>query len=108
MNKNLLSTLIAGVTLAMTAPAFADSFRHDRGHDRHSYSRDYDRHGYRDHYAYRGYSYRPVVVYERPYVVQRPVYVEQPVYYGQSQSNLGIGAMIGAAIGGIYDSRQQY
>lgn len=123
MTKKLLGTLIAGVMLGATAPVFADSFHHDRGYDRHSYSRDYDRHsysrgydrhsyfrgydhhGYRDDYAYRGYSHRPVVVYERPYVVQRPVYVEQPVY--QSQQNLGIGAILGAAIGGIYDSRQQ-
>jgi hypothetical protein len=105
MNKKLLCTLIAGVTLGVTAPVFADSFHHDRGYDHNRYSHDYDRHGYRDRYEYRGYAHRPFIV-ERPYVVQRPVYVEQPVYYGQSQPNLGIGAMIGAAIGSIYDSRQ--
>lgn len=121
MNKKLLCTLLAGVTLGVSAPVFADSFRdrgyghhrdsfHDRGygHDRHSsHFRDYDRHDFRGHdrYAYRGYAHRPVVI-ERSYVVQRPVYVEQPVYYSQPQQNLGIGAMIGSAIGTIFDNRQ--
>lgn len=92
---------------------FRDHNRHGyRGHDRYAYRdhdryayRDYDRHAYRGHdrYAYRGYAPRPVVVYERPYVVQRPVYVEQPVY--QSQQSQGIGAIFGAAIGSIYDSQ---
>ncbi len=118
MNKKLICTLIAGLTLGVSAPVFAEPHRgYDRGHDRHSsHFRGYDRHDFRGHgrhdfrghdrYGYRGYSPRPVVVYERPYVVQRPVYVEQPVY--QSQQSQGIGAIIGAAIGGIYDSHQQY
>ena len=104
--KKLISTLIAGTALVAAAPVFADSY-HDRGyeHNRHSvYSRDYDRHAYRGHDG-RYYDRRPVIV-ERPYVVQRPYIVEQPVYYGQSAPNLGIGAIIGAAIGSIYDSRQ--
>ena len=42
---------------------------------------------------------------ERPYIVQRPYIVEQPVYYGAPAPNSGIGAMIGAAIGGIIDNR---
>ena len=104
MNKKLICTLIAGATLVAAAPVFADSF-HDRGydHDRHNvYYRDYGRHGYRE------YEHRPVVVVERPYVVQRPYVVAQPVYYAQPApvANFGLGAMIGAAIGGYIDSRQ--
>jgi hypothetical protein len=39
--------------------------------------------------------------------VSRPVIVERPVYYNQPvQNNLGFGAIIGAAIGTIYDNRQ--
>ena len=116
--KKLICSLIAGTALVAAAPVFADSY-HDRGyeHNRHSvYARDYDRHAYRgyDRHAYRGYDRhyydRRHFVVERPYVVQRPYIVEQPVYYSQPYSqpaqNYGIGAMIGAAIGGIYDSRQ--
>ena len=103
--KKLLCTLIAGATLGAAAPVFADSFR-DRGydHDRRSeHSRDYDRHGYREHdrYAYRGYD-RHVVVVERPYIVQQPVYYSQPA----PAANYGIGAMLGAAIGGYIDNQQ--
>ena len=49
-----------------------------------------------------------VVVVERPYAVQRPYIVERPVYYSEPAPayNQGIGAMIGAAIGSIYDSQQ--
>ena len=107
--KKLIFALLAGATLGIAAPVFAESF-HDRGydHDRHhEHFRDYDHHGFREHdrYAYRGYEHRAVIV-ERPYYVQRPVYVEQPVYYSQSGSGLGVGALIGQALGSFYDSRQ--
>ena len=125
--KKLIFTLLAGATLGVAAPVFADSFR-DRGygHDRHSAQfRGYDRHGFREHdrygyrghdrygyrghdrYGYRGHDRRHVVV-ERPYFVQRPYIIEQPVYYSQPAptANYGMGAMIGAAIGGIIDYRQ--
>ena len=105
--KKLLGAVIAGATLIAAAPVFADSF-HDRGYDynRHSnYYRDYGHHGYRDHDGYYN-DRRHVVVVERPYVVQRPYIIEQPVYYSQPAPSSGIGAMIGAAIGGIYDSRR--
>ncbi len=117
--KKLICTLLAGATLGVAAPVFADSSR-DRGygHDRHSAQfRGYDRHGFREHdrygyrghdrYGYRGHDRRHVVV-ERPYFVQRPYIIEQPVYYSQPAptANYGIGAMIGAAIGGIIDYRQ--
>jgi len=48
------------------------------------------------------------VVVQRPYIVQRSYIVEQPVYYSQPapMANIGMGAMIGAAIGGIIDSQQ--
>ncbi len=117
--KKLISSLIVGATLVAAAPVFADSFHdrgydynrhggHDRGYDynRHGgHDRDYDRHGYRGYDRHVD-DRRHFVVVERPYVVQRPYIVEQPVYYGQPAPSYGIGAMIGAAIGGIYDSRQ--
>ena len=104
--KKLICTLIAGATLGAAAPVFADSFR-DRGydHDRHSAQfRDYDRHGYRDHdrYGYRDYDRHHVVVVQRPYIVEQPVYYSQPA----PMANMGVGAMIGAAIGTIIDNRQ--
>jgi hypothetical protein len=106
MNKKLICTLIAGTAFVAAAPVFADSY-HDRGygHDRHSAQfRDYDRHGYRDHdrYAYREFDRRHVVVVERPYVVAQPVYYAQPA----PMPSYGVGAMIGAAIGGYIDNRQ--
>jgi hypothetical protein len=102
--KKLISTLLAGATLGLAAPVFADSWHHDR--DRYyKHSRDFDRHGYRDHHGYRGYARRPVIV-ERPYYVTRPVVVEQPVYYSQPAPSMGLGATIGAAIGAIYDNQR--
>jgi hypothetical protein len=38
---------------------------------------------------------------ERPYVIQQPVYYSQP-----PMANYGMGAMIGAAIGGYIDNQQ--
>jgi hypothetical protein len=40
-------------------------------------------------------------------VVQRPYIVAQPVYYAEPApaANLGVGAILGAAIGGYIDSR---
>jgi hypothetical protein len=103
--RKLICTLLAGATLGVAAPVFADSYR-DRGyeHNRHSAQfRDYDRRGYREHerYVYRDYGRRPVVVVERPYVIQQPVYYSQP-----PMANYGMGAMIGAAIGGYIDNQQ--
>ena len=112
--KRLICILTAGAALGAAAPVFADSF-HNRGYDRNRHSaqfRDFDRHGFRGHDRrwYRDRGRRPVVVMQRPYIVQRPYIIEQPVYYSQPAPlpNVGMGAMIGAAIGGIYDSRQQY
>ena len=99
--KKLIFTLLAGATLGLASPVFADSYRHDRGYD---HGHHFDRHAYRGHYAYRGYAPRPVIV-ERPYYVQRPVIVEQP-YYAQPAANLGLGAIIGAAIGTIIDNQR--
>jgi len=112
--KKLICILTAGAALGAAAPVFADSF-HNRGHDRYrfsSQSRDFDRHGFNRHDRgwYRGHDRRHLVVVRRPIVVERPYIVERPVYYSQPEpmANIGMGAMIGAAIGGIYDSRQQY
>jgi hypothetical protein len=106
--KKLICILTAGAALGAAAPVFADSF-HNRGfdHNRHSAQyRDFDRHGYRefDRRVYRSHDRRPVVVVQRPYIIEQPVYYSQPA----PVANAGVGAMIGAAIGGIYDSRQQY
>ena len=109
LSKKLISTLVAGVTLGLAAPVFAEPGHYDRGYD-HRDHRDryshYDRRDFRayQHRDFRGYDHRRVVV-ERPYIVQRPYIVEQPVYYGAPAPNYGIGAMIGAAIGGIIDNR---
>lgn len=110
--KKLICILIAGATLGAAAPVLADSF-HGRGYDRDRHSdhfRDYDRHGYRDHdrRIYRDYERHSVVMVERPYVVERSYVVERPVYYSDPapMANLGLGAMIGAAIGGYIDNRQ--
>ena len=112
--KKLICILTAGAALGAAAPVFADSF-HNRGYDRSRHSaqfRDFDRHGFRDHDRRwnRDHGRRPVVVMQRPYIVQRLYIIEQPVYYSQPapMANIGMGAMIGAAIGGIIDSRQQY
>ena len=106
--KKLICILTAGAALGAAAPVFADSF-HNRGfdHNRHSAQyRDFDRHGYRefDRRVYRSHDRRPVVVVQRPYIIEQPVYYSQPA----PVANVGVGAMIGAAIGGIYDSQQQY
>ena len=97
--KKLMYTLLAGATLGIASPVFADSYYHDR-YDRHyEHGRDFDRY----HHEYRHYAPRPVVI-ERPYYVGRPVVVQQPVYYGnQSAPAMGPGAVIGAAIGTIID-----
>ena len=113
--KKLISILLAGATLGVAAPAFADSWRgNDRGHDRYSRfdHRDHrdgrDFRDHRDHRDYRPYfrevDRRRVVVVQQPYVVERQV----PVYYNEPapQPSVGLGAMSGAVIGGIYDSRQ--
>ncbi|OGA01501.1 MAG: hypothetical protein A3H35_08630 [Betaproteobacteria bacterium RIFCSPLOWO2_02_FULL_62_17] len=98
--RKLICILVASTTLGAVAPVFADS-RHERYRDR-----DYDRHGYYDRNHYRPHirdiERRRVVVVERPYVVERQV----PVYYPEPAPSIGLGAMIGAIIGGIYDSRQ--
>ncbi len=112
--KKLICILTAGAALGAAAPVFADSF-HNRGFDRGRHGaqfRDFDRHGHRnfDRRWYRGHDRRHLVVVQRPVVVERPYIIEQPVYYSQPApvANIGLGAMIGAAIGGIYDSQQQY
>ena len=112
--KKLICILTAGAALGAAAPVFADSY-HNRGHDyyRHGvHNRDFDRHGFRDHDRRwnRDYGRRHLVVVQRPVVVERPYIIEQPVYYSQPApvANVGVGAIIGAAIGSIYDSRQQY
>ena len=106
--KKLICILTAGAALGAAAPVFADAF-HNRGHDYYRHGakfRDFDRYGYRAHdrYAYRHYARRPVVVVQRPYIIEQPVYYSQPA----PAANIGMGALIGAAIGGIYDSQQQY
>jgi len=118
--KKLICILTASAALGAAAPVFADSF-HNRGHDRIRHSaqfrdfdrhgrRDFDRHGRRDfdRHGFRHFDRRHVVVVERPVVVQRPYIVEQPVYYSQPapMANVGMGAVIGAAIGTIIDNRQ--
>ena len=109
LTKKLICILTAGVTLGAAAPVFADSYR-DRGYDhgRHgAQHRDYDRHGYRGHDRrwHRDHD-RRVVVVERPRVVERTYVVERPVYYPERAPESGLGAIIGAAIGSIYDNRQ--
>lgn len=118
--KKLICILTAGAALGAAAPVFADSF-HNRGRDynRHGAQfRDYDRHGRRDfdrhsrrdfdRHSYRQFDRRHPVVVQRPVIVQRPYIVEQPMYYSQPapMANIGIGAVIGAAIGTIIDNRQ--
>jgi len=101
--KTLICILTAGAALAAAAPVFADSergFGHERDRDRYSH---YDRH---DHHAYnreyiREYNRRQVVVVQRPYIVAQPVYYAEPA----PAANLGVGAILGAAIGGYIDSR---
>lgn len=101
--KKMIFTLLAGTTLVIASPVFAD---YDHDHGRHyEHSRDFDHHSYREHYEYRGYAHRPVVI-ERPYYARRPVIIEQPVYYSQPAPAMGVGAMIGAAIGTIIDNNQ--
>lgn len=101
-SKKLICTLLTGAALCAAAPAFADSWR-DRGRDHDRYSR-YDRHDRYDHRHYvRTYEPRRVVVVERPVVVERRV----QVYEQAPAPAMGLGAILGAAIGGIYDSRQQ-
>lgn len=89
--------------LGATAPVFADSWH---GGER-NYRDDYSRSDHRDHRVtyIRGVEQRPVVVVQRSYAVERLV----PVYYPgpAPQPSIGLGAMIGAAIGTIfYDNRQ--
>ena len=100
-SKKLICTLAAGAALFAAAPAFADGW-HGRARDHDLYSR-YDRHVRFDHRHYaREFEPRRVVVVERPVVIERQVQVYEPA----QAANIGVGAMIGAVIGGIYDSRQ--
>lgn len=107
--KKLICVLTAGATLAVAAPAFADSWR-DRDHD---FYRDHERYSHHDRHAWRAherdFDRRHVVVVQRPIFVERPVVVERPVYYDPAPvtNNIGPAAIIGAAIGGFIDSRQQ-
>ena len=101
--KKLICMLTAGTTLAVAAPAFADSWRdrdHDsyRDHERYSH---YDRHAWRAHE--RDFDRRHVVMVQRPIVVERPVYYAEPapMAYG-----IGPAAIIGAVIGGYIDSQR--
>ena len=112
ITKKLICILTAGAALGASAPVFADAF-HNRGYDHNRHSaqyRGYDRHGHRDfdRHGYRSHDRRHVVVVQRPLIVQRPYIIEQPVYYSQPapMANIGMGAIIGAAIGGIIDSQQ--
>ena len=106
LTKKLICTLAAGATLGVAAPVFAEPW-HDRGYEHRNHFSHYDRRDFRDHdrHAYRSYDHRHVVV-ERPYYVQRPYVVEQPVYYSAPAPNYGLGAMIGAAVGGYIDSQR--
>ena len=103
--KKLMCTLVAGITLGIAAPVFADSghdYYREADHGRYGNYQRYDRH---DHRGYgRDFDRRHVVVVERPYVVERQVMVAYPE--PAPAPNIGLGAMIGAAIGGIIDSRQ--
>lgn len=107
--KKLMCILVAGTTLGAAVPVFADS-SHGRFRDRDRYS-GYERYEHRAYvreferrraYA-REFEPRRVVVVERPYLVER----QAPVYYPEPASapNMSVGALIGAAIGGIIDNR---
>jgi hypothetical protein len=104
--KKLICILVAGTALGTAVPVFANP---GNGHyrDRHGYQdRDRDRRGYygRDHHRHsmREVERRRVVVIERPYVVERHV----PVYYPAPAPGPGLGEIIGAAVGAIYDRQQ--
>lgn len=109
ITKTLICILTASAALGAAAPVFADS-EHSRGHDgdrgRYSY---YDRHDHRSfNLAYDRNYYRPrVFVPRRPYVVEQPAYYPAPayypgpVYYSAPASDVAVGAIIGAAIGGL-------
>ena len=97
--KKVLYTVLAGATLGLASPVFADSYYHDRDYRHYEHARDFDRY----HHEYRHYAPRAVII-ERPYYVQRPVIVQQPVYYNsQPAPAMGTGAVIGSALGTIYD-----
>ena len=101
--KSLVCILTAGAVLGAAAPAFADSelrYLHERNRVRYD---EYDRPGHRHHAV----EYRREHARDRVIVVQRPYIVAQPVYYPEPAPsvNAGLGAVIGAAIGGYIDSR---
>ena len=100
LTKKLICTLAAGATLGVAAPVFAEPW-HNRGYEHRDHYSHYDNRY--DHRFYRGYDHRRIIV-ERPYVVQQPYYVQQPMY--APAQNYGIGAAIGAAIGGYIDSQR--
>jgi hypothetical protein len=107
--KTLICILTAGAAFGAAAPVFADS-GHYRGHDsdrgRYSY---YDRQDHRGfNWArgyYRNYDRRHVVLVRQPYFVGRPAYYPAPVYYSAPVSDVAVGAIIGAAIGGLIVSQ---
>ena len=103
-SKKLICTLATGAALFAAAPVFADSWHgRDRDYDRYSRFDRHDRHERFEHRHYvREFEPRRVVVVERPVVIERQVQVYEPA----PAANIGVGAMIGAVIGGIYDSRQ--
>lgn len=95
-SRQVIFTLVAGTALFAAAPAFADGW--------HGYYRDHGRHLHHERFVHRHHVHdfepRRVVVVERPVVIERPVPVYEPA------SAPGIGAVLGAVIGGIYDSRR--
>ncbi len=98
--RTLICVLLAGGTLAAAAPVFADSW-HERDRDYYRHSR-YDRYDRFDHRHFvRDVEHRRVVVVERPVVIERQVQVYEPA----PAPAIGLGAMIGAVIGSIYDSQ---
>ena len=110
LTKKLITTLVAGATLGLAGPVFADSWKHDRGYDHRDHYSHYDRRDFRDHYShydrrdFRGHD-RRVVVVQQPYVVSRPYVVAQPTYYAEPAPSMGFGAMIGSAIGTLVENQ---
>ena len=104
MLKSLTRASIAGLTLATAAPAFADHRHEGRGwgHYKHAHRA-----------PARVVVQRPVYVPARPVVVHRPVVVQRPVYVAPApvyrvDPNVGLGILIGAAVGAVIAHHAAY
>ena len=106
MLKSLTLASIAGLTLAAAAPAFADHRHHGRGYGHYNHAHRAPARVIVQRPVY--VPARPVVVYRQPVVVHRPVYVQPAPVVHRVDPHVGLGILIGAAVGAVIAHNAAY